>query len=195
MRKIYFFDFDGTLTTKDTMFMFLSHCDKKRFAWQFILHIPLFLLLKFKLLKAERVKRHFIASVLKGKSKVFLEEQAQLFFNDNYPALIRENAMEFINNIEKNSTVSYIVTASLDIWVTPFAEQFGMKLLATQAQYKNGIFTGKFAGPNCNNDEKVVRIKNILKDEIFDKSISFGDTAGDTAMLKFTDEGHYKFFH
>ena len=64
--SISFFDFDGTLTKKDTMFMFLKYCDQNRFASKFLLHMPLFMLLKLKLAKAENVKRHFISSVLKG---------------------------------------------------------------------------------------------------------------------------------
>ncbi|SFH94365.1 HAD family hydrolase [Halpernia frigidisoli] len=195
MRKVYFFDFDGTLTTKDTMFMFLRHCDQNRFAAKFLLHIPVFMLLKFKLAKAEKVKRHFIASVLKGKSEVFLKEKAQSFFKENYPDLIRENALEFIHNMDRQQTESYLVTASLDLWVKPFADKFNMILISTEAKFKDGIFTGKFKGANCNGEEKVRRIKEVLGDKKFDKSIAFGDTSGDDALLKYANEGHYKFFH
>lgn len=195
MKKLYFFDFDGTLTTHDTMFMFLRHCDKNRFAKQFLLHLPLFSLLKLKLAKAEKVKRHFVASVLKGHTESFIKEKAQSFFEENYPSLIRENALEFINNINRELSESYIVTASLDIWVKPFADKFDMKLISTEALFKNGVYTGKFKGPNCNGEEKVKRIKEEIKDKKFDKSIAFGDTAGDTAMLDFVNEGHFEFFH
>ncbi|SEG36636.1 HAD-superfamily subfamily IB hydrolase, TIGR01490 [Halpernia humi] len=195
MKKLYFFDFDGTLTKHDTMFMFLKHCDKFRFAKQFVLHLPLFSLLKLKLAKAENVKRHFIASILKGHTKSFLEEKAQSFFEENYPSLIRENALEFIKNINRDLSESYIVSASLDIWVKPFADKFNMKLIATEALFKDGIFMGKFKGANCNGKEKVRRIREEIKDKKFDKSIAFGDTEGDRAMLDFVNEGHYEFFH
>lgn len=195
MKKLYFFDFDGTLTTNDTMFMFLRHCDKNRFAKQFVIHLPLFALLKLKLAKAENVKRHFVASVLKGHTESFIQEKSHSFFEENYPSIIRENALEFINNINRQLSESYIVTASLNIWVKPFAEKFGMKLIATEALFTNGIFTGKFKGANCNGEEKVRRIKEEIKDKKFDKSIAFGDTDGDRPMLDFVTEGHYQFFH
>ena len=54
MQKVYFFDFDGTLTKSDTMFMFLRYCDQSRFAAKFLLHMPLFTLLKLKLANAEQ---------------------------------------------------------------------------------------------------------------------------------------------
>ncbi|MGS0747423.1 HAD family hydrolase [Halpernia sp. GG3] len=195
MRKVYFFDFDGTLTKKDTMFMFLRYVDQNRFAAKFLLHLPLFMMLKFKLAQPEKVKRHFISSVLKGHTEQFLQEKADGFFEENYPDLIRENALEFILNMNREQTESYLVTASLDIWVKPFAKKFNMILISTEAKFKDGIFTGNFNGPNCNGEEKVKRIKQVLGTKKFDKSIAFGDTSGDEALLKYVNEGHYKFFH
>lgn len=195
MKKLYFFDFDGTLTYKDTMFMFLKFYDSKKFVTQFVKHIPLFVLLKLKLADAEKVKRSFISAVLKGERKEKLEEKAKEFFEANFPSLIRENALEFIKNIDRIKTESYIVSASLDLWVKPFADEFKMNLIATQAEYKNGIFTGKFIGKNCNGQEKVNRILKAIEGKKYDKTIAFGDTDGDKPMLSWADQGHFEFFH
>lgn len=195
MKKLYFFDFDGTLTYKDTMFAFLKFYNSNTFYWQFIKHIPLFILLKIKLLDAEAVKRSFISSILKGEKKSKLEEKAQAFFQKNYPELIRANALDFIRNMDRNHTEAYLVTASLDIWTKPFADAFGFTLLATQALFENDIFTGKFQTKNCNGQEKVNRILQEIKDKKYDKTIAFGDTSGDQPMLKWANEGHFRFFH
>lgn len=195
MKKLYLFDFDGTLTYKDTMFLFLKFYDPAKFSAQFLKHIPLFILLKLKLADAEAVKKSFISSMLKGESRYQLEKKAQHFFQENYPSLFRENALDFIKNIDRETTDSYIVSASLDIWVKPFAEEFGMTLLCTQAEFKDDIFTGKFVGKNCNKQEKVNRIKAELNGKKYDKIIAFGDTSGDKAMFRFANESHYRFFH
>ncbi|KFC18592.1 HAD-IB family hydrolase [Epilithonimonas lactis] len=195
MKKLYLFDFDGTLTHKDTMFLFLKFYNPAKYSFQFLKHVPLFVLLKLKLASAEAVKKSFISSILKGESKYQIEKKAKLFFEENYPSLFRENALDFINNINRENTESYIVSASLDIWVKPFAEKFDMTLLATKAEFKDDIFTGKFIGKNCNKDEKVCRIEAELGDKKFDKIIAFGDTSGDKPMFKFANESHYRFFH
>lgn len=195
MKKLYLFDFDGTLTYKDTMFLFLKFYNPARFSAQFLKHVPLFVLLKLKLANAEAVKKSFISSMLKGESRYNIEKKAKLFFEENYPSLFRENALDFINNIDLENTESYIVSASLDIWVKPFAEKFNMTLLATKAEFKDDIFTGKFIGKNCNKDEKVCRIEAQLGDKKYDKIIAFGDTSGDKPMFKFANESHYRFFH
>ena len=195
MKKFYFFDFDGTLTYKDTMFLYLKFYNSAKFNFQFLKHIPLFILLKLKLASAEKVKKSFISSILKGQSKTKIEEKSQQFFEKYYPEIIRENAIEFIKNIDREHTESYLVTASLDIWVKPFAEKFKMNLLATRAEFKNEIFTGNFVGNNCNGGEKVHRIKEALQGKKFDKTIAFGDTSGDKEMLEWANESHFEFFH
>ncbi len=195
MKKLYCFDFDGTLTTKDTMFLFLKFYDSVKYRKAFVKHIPLFVLLKLNLTDAEKVKTNFISSVLKGEKKEDLEKRAQDFFEINYQELLRSNALDFIKNINPAQTECLLVTASLDIWTKPFAKKYGMTLLATEALYEANIFTGKFATPNCNGEEKVRRIEAHIAGKKFDKKIAFGDTAGDRPMLEWADEGHFKFFH
>lgn len=195
MKKLYCFDFDGTLTYRDTMFSFLKFYNSKRFYFQLVKHIPLFILLKFRLLDPAMVKRSFISGVLKKGLKQEIEEKANSFFEENFPKIIRNNALDFIHQIDRKNTECFIVTASLDIWVKPFAEHFKMKLIATKAEYIDGRFSGKFLTKNCNGEEKVSRIKQEIEGQKFDKIIAFGDTEGDLAMLKFSNEGHFKFFH
>ncbi|MDQ1097128.1 MULTISPECIES: HAD family hydrolase [Chryseobacterium] len=195
MKKLYCFDFDGTITYKDTMFMYLRFYDPARFRMQFLRHVPLFILLKLKLAETEKVKKSFIGSILKGQTQEKIEKKAQQFFEQHYPKIVRENALDFIHNMDRESTRSLLVTASLDIWAKPFAEALQMQLIATKAEFRNGVFTGNFIGKNCNGKEKLVRIQEVIHDAKFDKIIAFGDTSGDKYMLRWANEGHYQFFH
>ena len=195
MKKLYLFDFDGTLTYKDTMFLYLKFYNSMKFYVQFVKHISLFVLLKLKLADAEKVKKSFISSILKGESRTKIEKKSQSFFEKYQDEIFRVNALEFINNIDRTQTESYIVSASLDIWVKPFAEKLEMKLLSTRAEFKNDIFTGNFIGKNCNGPEKVKRIIETVNERKFDKIIAFGDTSGDREMLSWADESHFEFFH
>ncbi|MCZ2084451.1 MULTISPECIES: HAD-IB family hydrolase [unclassified Kaistella] len=195
MKKLYCFDFDGTLTYSDTMFLYLKFYNATKFRIQFIKHIPLFTLLKLNLLEAEKVKKSFISSILKGQPKAKIEKKSQEFFDQYYPEIFRENALDFIKNIDYSQTDCYIVSASLDIWVKPFADKFKMNLIATKAEFKNDIFTGNFIGKNCNGIEKVNRIKEEISGKKYDKTIAFGDTSGDQEMLDWANEGQFKFFH
>ena len=48
--KVYAFDFDGTLTTRDTLLEFIRFaCGTLRFLLGFLLHAPLLVLMKLRL--------------------------------------------------------------------------------------------------------------------------------------------------
>lgn len=194
MRKLYCFDFDGTITTKDTMFLFLKFCAPFKFYIRFIQYAPLFILVKLHFANAEQVKRSFIASILQGYSEEQLQKYSKKFHQEYKNQIIRSKAVEFFKTIDTNAE-AFLVTASLDIWVKPFADEFGFGCIATRAMYERGIFTGKFATKNCNGKEKVNRIKAEIDTQTYGKRIAFGDTSGDKEMLAWADEGFYRFFH
>lgn len=175
--------------------MYLKFYDPTRFRLQFLKHVPLFVLLKLKLADTEKVKKSFIGSILKGQTQEKIEKKSRQFFEHYYPKIVRENALDFIQNMDRNNTQSLLVTASLDIWTKPFAEAFKMQLISTKAEFRNGVFTGNFVGKNCNGNEKLVRIQQEISNHKYDKIIAFGDTSGDKPMLKWANEGHYQFFH
>ncbi|MHA6697530.1 HAD family hydrolase [Chryseobacterium sp. A301] len=195
MKKLYCFDFDGTLTKKDTLFLFLRSYNSSRYFWAYLKHLPLFFLLKIKLLEAQPVKRSFVNAVLKGEKKQKLEQAANAFFEEVYPSLIRDAALEFIESIPRESVDSVLVTASLDLWAQPFAKHWNMELLSTEMLYENGVYLGEFKTKNCNGKEKVNRLENFLENRKYDKVIAFGDSLGDQAMFRFASESHFKFFH
>lgn len=194
-KTLYCFDFDGTLTKEDTMFSFLKFYDKEKYYLQFMKNMPNFILLKLGFANAEMTKKNFIASILKGETEDKIRQKSRLFFEENFPKIMREKGLDFIRKIDRNNSECYLVTASLDIWVRPFAEKLGLKLISTQAQFENGIYTGNFLTPNCNGEEKVRRILQNIEGQNFTKILAFGDTSGDKPMLRWADEGFFRFFH
>ncbi len=195
MVKLYCFDFDGTLTTKDTMFLFLKFYNKKKYYRQFLKFLPLFILLKMGLLKAEQVKESFIASLLKGESQEKLKHASEKFYELNAEIILRPNAKRFISQMHEEGHFGVIVSASLNIWLEPFARQLNLDLICTQAQFVDNKFSGKFSTPNCTQQEKVVRLKRYLDGKRVDRLVAFGDSSGDFPMLEYSNEGHYKYFH
>ena len=191
--KLYLFDFDGTLTNKDSLFDFLKFSFPQSFNKKFVLFFLLFILVKIKIMKAGRVKEIFISSFLKGKSAVEIKKMAELYFESRKDTLIREKAKKYLKDIPAEYN-KYIVTASLDIWVEPFADFLGARLIATQAQFVDGVFTGKFATPNCNGKEKIVRIISEIQLSKYKELYAFGDSKGDKYMLDLSTHPHFKFF-
>lgn len=194
-RKLYLFDFDGTLTKKDTLFDFLKFSFPKSYSKQFLLFVPLFILSKLKLVNPGKVKEKFISSFLKGKSYVEIHQLAQNYFEKNHQTLIHKKADEYLKSIS-NYHDKFIVSASLDFWIEPFASYYGMGLISTKGSFdEHGFYSGKFASPNCNNEQKKIRIEKEIDLSLYDEVIAFGDTAGDNHMFAIATKTYYREFN
>lgn len=89
-----------------------------------------------------------------------------------------------------------VVTASIDNWVKPFFSEVcpNAIVVGTQIEVKDGIVTGSFASKNCYGAEKVNRIKELFPDREQYHITAYGDSSGDSEMLKYADIQHYKPF-
>ena len=67
-RTLYLFDFDGTLTNKDTLFDFLKFSFSKVYFINYLLFMPLFVVSKLKIIDPGKVKEKFISQFMKGLS-------------------------------------------------------------------------------------------------------------------------------
>ncbi|MGV0923089.1 HAD-IB family hydrolase [Empedobacter tilapiae] len=193
-RNLYLFDFDGTITKKDTLFNFLKFSFSKTYFINYLIFIPLFVAAKLKLLEASWVKEKFISKFLKGKSYVEIKHLAQNYFEQNHKDLIYSKADEYIKSLS-NYNDKFIVSASIDFWIQPFADYYEMGLICTKAKFdEQGFFTGNFASENCNYEEKKNRIEKEIDLSLYDEIIAFGDTKGDEAMFSLADKPNFRYF-
>ena len=195
MKTLYCFDFDGTITKRDTMFMFLKFYSPSKFYLQFILYIPFFVLIKLKITDAERIKKRFITSIIGRESKDKIEKQSYLFFQEKFSLIIRQGALSFIQDIDRRYADCFIVTSSLDFWVKPFSDYLNMKLIATETKFENNMFSGDFKTKNCSGQEKVDRIKLAIEGKEYNKIVAYGNSSGDKDMLEWADKSYYRYFH
>ncbi len=192
---LYLFDFDGTITNKDSLFDFLKFINSPfQYYTIFLFYLPCFFLAKIGLLKNDSIKEKFIAAFLKGKSQKIIEQMAQKY-TQTIEKIIRPEANKLIQEVVKNNLADcYIVSASLDIWLIPIAEKLNLNLICTKALYSNGIYTGKFGSLNCNNYEKKNRILKEINLEKYQNIIAYGDSKGDKIMFSLAKEIYYKPF-
>ncbi len=197
--KLYVYDFDGTLTFKDSMFEFLKLVSKskKGYIKKIVLHLPSFILMKCKLVPAQKVKETLLYSFLKEKNKDEIQALAQTFFAKKGNELIRPNAYNHIISQKNTNVQQVLVTASLDIWVEPFANYLGIDLISTEADFStHNLYQKNFKSQNCNGIEKVIRLKKYLtKFPNISEVIAYGDTSGDKELLAFADRSFYRYFH
>ena len=186
--KLFAFDFDGTLTTRDTLIEFIRYaCGTVRFLLGFLLYSPLLVLMKLRLYSNGKAKQKVFAHFFKGMTIDKFDTLCQDFAS-THRHLLRPEVVSQLEQALSEGAEVLIVSASIDNWVQPFFPK--VKVLGTQIEVIDGRLTGRFLTPNCYGQEKVRRILTLHPDRSAYHLTAFGDSRGDREMLAFADEAH-----
>ncbi len=204
-KKIYFFDFDGTLTSADTLLAFIRYaCGTRRFLLGFALFSPLLVLMKLRLYPNYRAKERLFAWFFRGMKIDDFDDVCTRFAHHSQ-RLFRLRALDKLREAFHYGETVCVVSASIDNWVRPFFDNLvkgsrsEFHVIGTQvATGTDGCLTGLFSVPNCYGAEKVRRINQLMPDIGEHRSdyqvIAYGDSRGDREMLDWADEAHYRPF-
>lgn len=197
MQKILCFDFDGTLTTGDTLIGIIRYRLGLRGLIRELVRLsPLLLLMKMGLYSNHKAKEKLFGHVFGGMSETGFDTLCQGYASKNRSRILRPQALDLMARAQSEGARVMIVSASIDNWVAPFFPlEPGPEIVGTKIEIRDGRVTGRFLTPNCYGAEKVNRIKSLLRSPRADYYIeAFGDSRGDREMLSYADEGHYKPF-
>jgi phosphatidylglycerophosphatase C len=194
-KEIAFFDFDGTITSKDTMLVFLRFlAGDIRYTFNMLLLTPVFVGLKSGLLSNQRAKEIMLKLFLGGTKESDLDAACLQFSRDVLPDIIRAKAIDCIRDHQHRGAEVVVVSAAPEYWVRSWCAQQGISLLATRLAVLDGRITGKIDGLNCHGEEKVRRIKEVYQLNQFNTVYAYGDTSGDKPMLALATHASYKPF-
>lgn len=189
------FDFDGTITAKDTFIQFIQFTHSPlQFIGGMLLLTPILILYKLKIIKnnsaKEYVLRHFYGKWDYEKFKML----GEMFCEKKIPFMLKKSAIEKIKYHQQNKHRVILVTASCKEWVAPWCKKMGIEIISTEIEILNNTITGKLATPNCYGPEKVNRIKSILQIKNYSYIYTYGDSKGDKEMLAMAQSANYKCF-
>jgi phosphatidylglycerophosphatase C len=194
-KRLILFDFDGTITDRDTLAEIMIHYHGAfRYRLGLIALSPFLAMYVLKLMPNHKAKQRFISWFFKGEDIKNFNKQCAEFASRVIPKLVRPAAMEMINHYKSTGATIAVVTASAENWVKPWCDKHGLVCLATKLEVKKNKLTGRFEGKNCHGPEKVCRIRERFSIEQFDEVIAYGDTSGDKEMLALAHQQHYKPF-
>ena len=182
------FDFDGTLTTKDSLDLFLKYSvSNQKYLFNMLLFSPYFIAYKTKLLSNNKAKEKLFEIFFKGIDEQVFKETSKNFALTQLDKIINKDMYETVQQHIKNGDRVIIVSASIECYLKHWSQKESIELLSTKLNFKSDKFTGKFLTKNCYGDEKVNRIKEHLQVDEYDTIYAYGDSPGDTQMLKLAD--------
>jgi phosphatidylglycerophosphatase C len=194
-RPIVAFDFDGTLTVRDSFTAFLLHrAGPLAYAFGLLRLGPDLVAYLFSR-DREALKSRAATIYLRGMSAAELDESAERFAERSVTTLLRPDAAQCWLEWKQRGAVMCIVTASPEQTVAPFARRLGADLLlGTHLHFDDGgRVTGAFATANCRGQEKVDRLRAVFGPDVR-LAAAYGDTSGDTEMLAIADAPGFRVF-
>jgi phosphatidylglycerophosphatase C len=194
-KKIAFFDFDGTITKKDTLLEFIKFNKSALHLYLgFLLHSPWLIAYKLKIISNQAAKEKVLQFFFGKMNFDLFQKRCDQFAIDIIPGLVRPKALAEIKKLQNNGVLVVIVTSSPENWISGWAAVVQAKMIGTHLEIKDGLVTGKIMGKNCHGKEKVKRIQEEYDLSEYNEIYAYGDTAGDKPMLALANSPFMKPF-
>ena len=189
------FDFDGTITTHDTLLEIIKYQKGKLlFCFGFLMLSPMMVLYKLKLIPNWRAKEILLTFFFGGDQSAEFQRKCDAFISERLPALLRKEALQKIASHLANHDRVIVISASSYNWIEGWCKSMNIELIATRLEEKQDRITGKLSSLNCYGKEKENRIKTYLELKEFSPIYAYGDSSGDKEMLALADHAFYRKF-
>ncbi|HEY2050602.1 MAG TPA: HAD-IB family hydrolase [Caulobacteraceae bacterium] len=187
------FDFDGTLTVRDSFMAFLMWEGSALRAALSLIRLAPAVLAYLAHRDRGRIKAAALRVFLGEKPLTWARARAEAFAEQ--ACLLRPDALACWQGWRARGALMAIVSASPEFVVAPFAERLGAdRLIATQVETDaQGRINGALLGRNCRGPEKVVRLRQEFGPDVRLEA-AYGDTTGDREMLALAKTAGMKVF-
>lgn len=198
------FDFDGTLTQRDTFMPFLARgLGWPSFAGAVLRCLPWLAGYALRLVPNDVAKGKLMQATLAGRSLTEMDDWTTRWLGRDFPGQLREGAMARLAWHREAGHCCVMVSASPDIYLPRVAAQLGFDALICTEMEVEGEgaarrLTGRMKTPNCYGEQKVLRLRAWVTERFGAAALegvtlyAYGDTAGDKPMLRMAGHAWYR---
>lgn len=200
LRRVAAFDFDGTLSDRDTLVPFLARvAGRRRFA---AVSAKLGLLgagRRIPLSDRDRMKELMIRDLLGGMEEARLRELGEIYARDVLISRMNPAALERLHEHRRENHEVVFVSASLVYYLDPIARSLEVDaVIAVEPTSVNGILDGSLTHPNVRAEQKALRLAEWLEHTRTDDSDvqrvdlwAYGNSSGDHELLAMADHAFW----
>lgn len=190
-RTVAAFDFDGTLTRRDTLLPFLVQlCGPSRVAWALASEAPVLASVALGRGDRDAGKARLLARVLAGRPLAAVQAVVDSYAADVTARRLRPDTVTRLRWHVRNGHDVVVVSASPELYVAPIVRRLGVPtVLATGLEVDAADrLTGRLLGANVRGPEKERRLREHLGSEPV-TLYAYGDSTGDRELLAMADVG------
>lgn len=189
------FDFDGTITYRDTLLSFLLFLFGPFTTYMKLLpELPWILGFLLKKVERQTAKEHVLTRFFKGKNKADLQKRGDTFAHDHLHAHLRPQALQRLHWHKKQGHRCILISASIDLYIEPWAKMMGFdSAICSRLEYDaHNVATGRLIGANCWGQEKLDRLTALVGPRDNYILYAYGDSRGDKELLESADYPYYR---
>ena len=187
------FDFDGTITTTDTWtpFMQLAVRPARIMVGRVVL-APIVIGYRLGVVSASTGRLIAARVGFGGEDAAKMRRLGVEYAAGVLPGKVRPSALERIAWHQGRGDQVVIVSASLDLYLAPWAARRGLDCICATLEERGGRLTGRYLGGDCSGREKARRIRRRYDLGRYDTVYAYGDSGEDREMLELAQRKYYR---
>lgn len=186
------FDFDGTITDRDTFSGFLRFAVRRhRIVLGALPLSPVVALYRLGLMPAHQARPIVCRIGFQGERVNSIRDVGRRYAAEVLPGVARKEALERIEWHQRQGDRVVVVSASLDAYLRPWCDSIGVELICTELEERRGRLTGRYCHGDCSGPAKARRILERYDLSAYAVIYAYGDTTEDREMLELA---HRKFY-
>jgi len=190
------FDFDGTLSYRDTLLPFAAFVKGNfKMALDVAYELPILTSCLFKIDVRQSAKEALLARFFGGMPIQKLRQFGKQFARGPLPSKLRPEALKCLKWHQDQGHSCVLISANLDVYLEPWGELMGFQhIITSRLDAPNGIVNGKLIGRNVWGPEKAKRLLELLGPKNQYELYVYGDSRGDRDLLALADHSYFRRF-
>ena len=189
--QLALFDFDHTVTTCDTYSRFLRRvATPEQLAMAKWKIGPWLLGYRAGIVSARGIRERVTRLTFAGRDAAEIAAHGEPYARDMLPAMLRPEMMRRIEWHQAQGHEVALVSASLDLYLRPWCERYGLALLGNRLEHADGRLTGRYHGRDIG-PHKAAEIRTRYNLSQYERIHAYGDSREDRPMLALAHERWY----
>ena len=186
------FNFDGTLTSRNTFLQLLIDAGGwQSMALNMLKESPALLLYALGMKNKGRMKEQLFGRFFEWWAEEKFTSLCEFSAKKN-KHLLRPDMMQLMDNAIGKGEQVVVVTSNFEPLVREYLKDYPqVQIISTTLDIYQGRLSGRFKSPLCAGMEKVRRLLELFPDKRTYNLTVYGNAKEDVELLDLADEGHY----
>ena len=188
---IAFFDLDGTITHRDTLFPLVLRVLARRPLHLLRLALVLPALIRFAIDRDRgALKQTLLRKTLRGLARTELAQEAQRFVSETIARRCFADALATIRRHRESGHALVLMSASVDFYVPEFGRQLGFgQVISTGVRWEGDRLDGTLTTANRRGEEKARCVRELLAQRQDSETFAYGNSDSDLPHLAIVRHG------